>query len=317
MRNGHLTTRPALGTKVLELWGKGYTSRQILKEIPPIGAEAFSALKKSLGIAGINPNIPKKESKYGISHKEDSKEYGRQRYKAKFKEIHGYSMDEPRLGMSGAFYDKDMNLYACSCANCKNVMLWPLEFFAPPTTVHYKNPKKYASVLKRGCINRTIQCVSHTMWKLNQENIEFNFYIRYRSMRKDDGLPVSKLKSGGPMKDEDGIVRTTRYFNMRDDKQYHAFKKKFDVLEKNKDGNYICPVYNIPMFRTYNPDAKKGYLNAANSPSVDRIDSFLPHTLDNIQIISWIANNHKGNASPEQMIQQGKYYQKLKDETNL
>ena len=245
MRRGKLTTRRALGVKVLDLWEKGYTHKQILKEIPPIGAESFQAMKKSLGIEGRNPNIPKKESKYGISHKEDPHEYYRRRYRARYKERTGKDWDEPRIGMTGAFYDKDMNLYARSCDRCKNEMLWPLDYFAPPTTVHYKNPTKYASVLKRGCVNRTVQCLSYTAWLQNQEDYEWSLYLRYRDMRKQDGLPVTKLKIGGKV----------REYNKANDVDYIRFLEKFKNLQKNKDGNYICPIYKIPMYREYNPDA--------------------------------------------------------------
>jgi len=302
MRRGKLTTNRALGVKVLDLWKQGKTHKEILAEIPPIGAEAIQAMKKSLGIEGKNPNVPKKESKYGVSHKEDPHEWDRRRYRARFKEKMGFEMDEPRVGMAGAFYDKDMDLYACSCDRCKNEMLWPLDFFQPPTSVHYKNPTKYASVLKRGCVNRTVQCLSYTAWLKNQEDLEWSLYLRYRDMRKKDGLPVSKLKMGS----------NVREHNIANDVDYLRFLEKFKNLEKDKDGNYICPIYKIPMFREYNPDAKHGYLNAINAPSVDRIYSNIPHTMDNIHIISWEANNHKGNASPKQMIQQGEYYDNIR-----
>jgi len=301
MRRGKLTTNRALGVKVLDLWEKGYTHKQILKEIPPISGEVFGNMKKSLGITGKNPNVPKKELKYGVSHTEDPHEYDRRRYKAKYKERTGKDWDEPRIGMTGAFYDKDMNLYACSCDRCKNEMLWPLDFFQPPSPIHYTNPVKYASILKRGCLNRTIQCLSYTAWLQNENNLEWSLYINYRDMRKKDGLPVTKLKMGS----------NVREHNMANDVDYLRFLEKFKNLEKDKDGNYICPIYKKPMFREYNPDATHGYLNAINAPSVDRIDSSKPHTMDNIHIISWEANNHKGNASPEQMIMQGNYYKKI------
>lgn len=300
MRKGKLTTNIALGVKVLDLWKKGYTHKQILKEIPPIGGEAFGNMKKSLGITGKNPNVLKRESKYGVSPAEDPHEYYRRRYKARYKERTGKDIDEPRVGMMGAFYDKDMNLYACSCDRCKNEMLWPLDFFAPPTTVHFKNPVKYSSVLKRGCVNRTVQCVSYTTWLEYQKYMEWSIYINYREMVTQDGLKKTVLKQGSHV----------RKYNMEHDEGYKEFLKLFKGLKKDKEGRYICPVYGIPMYREYNPNADNGYLNAINAPSIDRINSSLPHTLDNIQIISWLANNHKGNATPKQMIMQGEYYKK-------
>lgn len=301
MRRGKLTTNRALGVKVLDLWKQGKTHKEILAEIPPIGAETFSAMKKSLGIEGKNPNVPKRESKYGVSHKEDPHEYDKRRYRAIYKERTGKDWDEPRVGMTGAFYDKDMNLYACSCDRCKNEMLWPLDFFPPPSPIHYTNPVKYASILKRGCLNRTIQCLSYTSWLQNENNLEWFLYINYRDMRKKDGLPVTKLKMGS----------NVREHNMEHDKGFKEFLKLFKDLKKDKEGRYICPVYGIPMYREYNPNADNGYLNAINAPSIDRKDSSLPHTMDNIHIISWEANNHKGNASPEQMVMQGNYYKKI------
>ncbi len=57
-----------------------------------------------------------------------------------------------------------------------------------------------------------------------------------------------------------------------------------------------CPIFNIPL--TYILGKGRQQYN----PSIDRIDSSLGYTPDNIQIISDLANRMKQNATKDQLI---------------
>lgn len=55
-----------------------------------------------------------------------------------------------------------------------------------------------------------------------------------------------------------------------------------------------CPILGIPLYRT-------GGKRTDNSPSLDRIDNNVGYTKDNIHVISWRANNIKGDATLEEL----------------
>lgn len=55
-----------------------------------------------------------------------------------------------------------------------------------------------------------------------------------------------------------------------------------------------CPVLNIKL-ELYNESQSR------SSPSLDRIDSKLGYTKDNVQVISWLANTMKTNASAKEL----------------
>src|SRR6202021_2680962 len=56
-----------------------------------------------------------------------------------------------------------------------------------------------------------------------------------------------------------------------------------------------CPVFKIPLIRG------KGRL-CDNSPTLDRIDSNLGYVIDNIAVISYIANRVKNNGTAEEHL---------------
>jgi hypothetical protein len=62
----------------------------------------------------------------------------------------------------------------------------------------------------------------------------------------------------------------------------------------------VCPILGIPLVA--------GFSNGReDSPSVDRIDLSKGYTVDNIQIISYLANRMKNNATLEQIVLLGKW----------
>jgi len=285
--------------KVKEMYEEGITQRHMMDKLN-MAQHIISAIRRRLGIDGRNPNTKKdpSELKYGVSPS-DTKEYNKRRHAAGFKAKHGYSIDTPRTGMRDSFFDKDMDLYACSCRYCNNEMLWPAKYFSEPSAVHYRKPKKYKGVLERGRKHRTVTCESYALFEKQNENIPYYLYIhKYRDYCSIEGLPLSELKLG----------RYGKKWNMKNDPLFLEFKKLFKNLKRDENGIYICPVYKTPMKRAFGVVG-----HTPTSPSVDRIDSSRPHTIDNLQIISWAANNHKGNATLDEMILQGEHAKRLKE----
>ena len=201
------------------------------------------------------------------------------------------------------FFDKEMNLYACTCPNCKGEMLWPKEFFALPSPVHYRKPEKHGGVLKRGCDMRTITCNSYQGWLSNEKAIEWYLYLRWRSIAKtQDGIYIPKMPQG----------RNSRKEKIESDVTFNNdFLPLFKDLDKDKDGYYICPALEKTMRREFEKGPRDWSATDIGPPSIDRIDSTKPHTLDNIQIISWRANNIKMNATLEELVMIGEWAETL------
>jgi hypothetical protein len=58
----------------------------------------------------------------------------------------------------------------------------------------------------------------------------------------------------------------------------------------------VCPILGIPIIVT----SRKGRQD--NSPSLDKIDNSLGYIKGNVQVISWLANNIKGNRTQEELV---------------
>ena len=211
-------------------------------------------------------------------------------------------IDQPRMGMSNAYYSKEDNLYACSCDLCRNEMCWPGELFNEPTAAHYNNPDRHAALLQRGRMHRTQQCMSRMRAESYNRNLEWSLYMYQREYLKKEGIPTTQLKYKRSLD------------NMREDEGYKEFLTLFDNLIKTKEGYYLCPVFGKPMVRgEFNPDAHSQWNDM--TPSLDRKDNTKPHTTDNLQIISWRANNAKGVLSFNELVQMGKWAEKALNST--
>jgi|19_taG_2_1085344.scaffolds.fasta_scaffold03373_4 hypothetical protein len=287
-------------SKVKEMWKSGVTQRDMMKELN-MAQHIVSAIRRVLGIDGRNPNTRKDPSEltYGMNPTDDISEYNRRRHKAK-REAAGFTVWEE------AFFDKEMNLYACTCPDCKGDMLWPKEFFAPPSSCHYERPEKAGGIIKRDCLMRTITCNSYQSWLRNEKNIEWYLYLRWRSIAKtQDGIDISKMK----FKRKEDNMKYDKIFN-------EDFLPLFKDLDKDKDGHYICPVLEKTMRREFEKGPRDWSASDIGPPSIDRIDSTKPHTLDNIQIISWRANNIKMNATLEELVMIGEWAETLASDIN-
>lgn len=75
---------------------------------------------------------------------------------------------------------------------------------------------------------------------------------------------------------------------------------EFDLTEDDIIVPKTCPILGIPLEQIVGP-------RGDNYPTVDRIDNSKGYTKDNIQIISWRANNLKGTATLEELIKLGEY----------
>ena len=76
--------------------------------------------------------------------------------------------------------------------------------------------------------------------------------------------------------------------------------EKNDLL-KSLDLPDYCPVLGIELSYNGFPGAKPGWSRRDSSPSIDRVDSRLGYTPENIQIISWRANRIKNDGTPEEL----------------
>ena len=226
--------------------------------------------------------------------KSEERMYNRTKY---LKEKGITHIEEPRMGMSNAFYSKEDNLYACSCDKCRNEMCWPAELFNQPSDAHFNNPTKHGGLLRRGRLHRTQQCISRMRAENYNKNLEWYLYVNQRAYLKSEGMPVTTLKYKRCLD------------NMREDEGYKEFLTLFEDLIKTKQGEYLCPAFGKPMVRgEFKPDTHSQWNDV--SPSLDRKDNNKPHTTDNLQIISWRANNAKGVLSFNELVQMGKWAEK-------
>jgi hypothetical protein len=143
--------------------------------------------------------------------------------------------------------------------------------------------------------------------------------------RKDNIVIVSwrvnRIKSNASL-NEIGTI-TKNWFSMGDtynfdypQKQksllYHArerSKKKnlgFELDEKDILIPFVCPILGIEISCN---NSKQQH----NSPSLDRIDNDLGYTKSNIRVISWRANDLKGDASFEEYKKVFDFYTKIMD----
>tara|TARA_R110002020_G_scaffold253366_1_gene467072 strand:- start:388 stop:1080 length:693 start_codon:yes stop_codon:yes gene_type:complete len=168
--------------------------------------------------------------------------------------------------------------------------------------------------------------------KSRAKGIEYRCYRKWREHARADGLEVEVPNASGG-----------GWANLKKEKQFIRFKQQcFSDLEKDKDGNYMCPVCSgenahplvVESYREtlknrndkghtisrYNKKLTGRQISAESykkekkhnnihdwTPSVDKIHDHLPHTIDNIQVICWRMNKHKGNLTLSELQDLGQW----------
>ena len=130
--------------------------------------------------------------------------------------------------------------------------------------------------------------------RIRNRPIEYHLYLKWREKATIDGIEIVPL--------------TRRMEKNMKNPEYLEFLKLFDELDKDEDGNYLCPIHRNehPMIRpSYEwvmeqKTTGKGNGQHDDSPSIDRIHNHLPHLLKNCQVVCWRMNNNKGELSLEE-----------------
>tara|TARA_R100000995_G_C3466488_1_gene115972 strand:- start:422 stop:1111 length:690 start_codon:yes stop_codon:yes gene_type:complete len=167
--------------------------------------------------------------------------------------------------------------------------------------------------------------------KIRARGIEYRTYKKWKEHARLDGLDIPKDDTKGG------------WANIQKGVDFRRFKQQcFDDLEKDKDGNYMCPIctgenahplivqpyeeilkyrdemgFTVSKFskeetrrqRSAKSHKKKKLYNNIHAwtPSVDKIHDHLPHTMDNVQVICWKMNKHKGNLTLSELQDLGNW----------
>ena len=88
-------------------------------------------------------------------------------------------------------------------------------------------------------------------------------------------------------------------------------KKKGLACDLNKELYFpkVCPILGI--------DLKHGSTDWYNSPNIDRIDNNKGYLMDNVIVVSALANAIKNAATPDQILAVGEFYKKLYEERGI
>lgn len=94
------------------------------------------------------------------------------------------------------------------------------------------------------------------------------------------------------------------------DAKRRALNRGLDFnLNKELHFPEVCPVLGISMAH--------GKETWFNSPTIDRIDNSKGYTMDNVIVVSALANSIKTSATPKQILQVGAFYDKLYKERGI
>ena len=85
--------------------------------------------------------------------------------------------------------------------------------------------------------------------------------------------------------------------------------REFSLDKDELEFPKVCPVLNIEL--------KHGRDDWQNSPNIDRIDNNKGYTMDNVIVVSALANTIKTSANPNQIIKVGEFYKKLYEERGI
>mgnify|MGYP003133507360 CR=1 FL=1 len=179
------------------------------------------------------------------------------------------------------YYDDEMA--ECSCIECKKYgMCWPREMFG------VGRPDNL-----RGCSMLTLVCEQRIKKENRIKYPEWACYMNWKKSVHGEGFKPPITKKYGSIEK-----------NMKNDKFFQeCFLPLFDKLDKNEEGEYLDPVWNIKngwhRDEILTPPTKvvrKG--RPQYSMSVDRKDSSVSHlVISNLQIVSWKYNDLKGHST--------------------
>jgi|TARA_A100000171_G_scaffold33006_1_gene31388 hypothetical protein len=139
-----------------------------------------------------------------------------------------------------------------------------------------------------------------------------NFIPRYgkekhvaKGFRSDCRECYNKLTRGNPRYLRKALLRHAKK---------RALNKGLDFNLTLEDLTYpdVCPILGIKLKHGYGKGKDR-----ENSPSIDRIDNTKGYTLDNVIIVSVLANSIKNSATPEQIIKVGEFYKNLHKERGV
>lgn len=85
--------------------------------------------------------------------------------------------------------------------------------------------------------------------------------------------------------------------------------REFSLDKDELEFPKMCPVLNLEL--------KHGRDDWQNSPNIDRIDNNKGYTMDNVIVVSALANTIKTSATPDQIIKVGEFYKKLYEEKGI
>lgn len=98
--------------------------------------------------------------------------------------------------------------------------------------------------------------------------------------------------------------------HMISDARRRANKKELKFnLTKDLLFPKTCPILNIKL--------KHGTEEWYNSPTIDRIDNTKGYTMDNVLVISALANTIKSSATPVEILKVGNFYKQLYKEKGI
>jgi DNA-directed RNA polymerase subunit RPC12/RpoP len=111
-------------------------------------------------------------------------------------------------------------------------------------------------------------------------------------------MTICKLCNTTRVKNQALRTKMWRRAKMRAKKRGQPFDiEKSDILIPD-----ICPIMNVPIYEHKGRSGAYKY-----SPSLDRIDNDKGYVKGNVWVISQVANQMKGNATPEELIHFAKW----------
>ena len=92
--------------------------------------------------------------------------------------------------------------------------------------------------------------------RIRRRPIEYHIYLRWREKAKNDGIEI--------------VTLSRRMKENLKNPEYIKFLKLFDDLDKDKDGNYLCPIHRNqhPMIQPHYEWIKKERREGRNGQSI-------------------------------------------------